>query len=34
MDVSLYIDSVGYTRADGRETVYEEYFDPLGGRNI
>jgi hypothetical protein len=33
MDISLYMDGVGYARADSYETLYEEYFDPLGGRN-
>jgi hypothetical protein len=33
MDVSLHMDGVGYARADGRETLCEEHFDPLGGRN-
>jgi len=31
--VSLHTDGVGYARADSRETLCDEYFDPLGGRN-
>jgi hypothetical protein len=27
------IDSIRYARADSHETLYEEHFDPLGGRN-